>query len=105
MSETMAKPPGARPIIAADSLTSLLLAWLSPSTYPAKAKSRRAIRMGLAARRYISMMTTERSTPRECRHNRAPAEITRNSGAPEKATRISKTVSSSVILSGHRGPH
>jgi len=94
-------PPRNQPRNASVSPINLLGALLSERRYPAKVKRGMAIRMGVVAIRYISMIMAEESMCAENKRKRVRPEKTVNRGAPRnikrKAMRIRRIIMSFAL--------
>src|SRR5512136_1073710 len=103
MRAMMDNPPGNQPRKASVNPINLLGALLSERRYPAKVKRGIAIRMGVVAIRYISMIMAEESMCAENKRKRVRPENTVKRGAPRnikrKAMRIRRIVMSFAL--GH----
>jgi len=81
--EIIDSPPGNQPRSAFDNLISLLGVPLSERRYPAKVKSGIAIKIGVVAIRYISIIIAEESISPRKSNKKTRAESTMKIGVPE----------------------
>jgi hypothetical protein len=91
-------PPGNHPKIAFESLINLLGAPLSERRYPANVKRGIAMRMGVVAIRYISMIMAEESIWLENSNKRARPEIITKIGAPKRIKRRMAMINRRVMF-------